>query len=249
MESTLASINSPLFTYRDTHAVKVTTVLDADSNMAPKKQGQLQKATQKKLTRNSQTNQRVATPPPATTTNYSELQSNEVTALQAIYGEDFIEHTSTHSAWRKSEPTFDIRLKASLDEDITLILGVVLVATYPKSPPLLTLKSHNNLKDATIFKAQKFLETQPLILSKEEQEMIYSITEGLQEILEEAAEAKAAGKALPTLEEERAAHEAALVGSLRACAFLCVCSYAHETRSHTSTPSPELLLKCLPDIY
>lgn len=189
--------------------------------MAPKKQGQQHKAAQKQFTKNSQNNQPDPAPPATTTTiNYSELQSNEVTALQAIYGEDFIEHTSTHSAWKKSEPTFDIHLKASSDEDIALTLGVVLVATYPKSPPLLTLKSHNNLKDATVFKAQKFLETQPLIMSKEEQEMIYSITEGIQEILQEAAEAKAVGKTLPTLEEERAAHEASLVGSLRASNFL-----------------------------
>lgn len=145
------------------------------------------------------------------TTNYDELQSNEVTALQAIYGEDFIEHKGFHSAWKKSEPTFDIRIKAPSDDQIALTLGVVLVATYPKSPPLLSLKNHTNLRDATLFKIQKFLETQPTILAKEEQEMIFGLIEGIQEFLQEAAEAKAAGKALPTLVEERAAHEAELV--------------------------------------
>lgn len=183
--------------------------------MAPKKQGQQKKAAQKGGTKTNQANQ--AHPPPATptvhtpTTNYDELQSNEVTALQAIYGDDFNELKGTHSAWKKSEPTFDIRVKAPSDEDIALTLGVVLVATYPKSPPLLTLKAPTNLKDATVFKIQKYLEDQPAILAREEQEMIFSIIEGIQEILQEAAEAKAAGKALPTLEEERAAHKATLV--------------------------------------
>lgn len=183
--------------------------------MAPKKQGQQKKAAQKGSTKTNQANQAHA--PPATptvhtpTTNYDELQSNEVTALQAIYGDDFVELKGTHSAWKKSEPTFDIRVKAPSDEDIALTLGVVLVATYPKSPPLLTLKAPTNLKDATVFKIQKYLEDQPAILAREEQEMIFSIIEGIQEILQEAAEAKAAGKALPTLEEERAAHEATLV--------------------------------------
>lgn len=183
--------------------------------MAPKKQGQQKKAAQKATAKSSQANQgsSASGPPTATTptTNYDELQRNEVTALQAIYGDDFVELKGTHSAWKKSEPTFDIRVKAPSDEDIALTLGVVLVATYPKSPPLLALKAHTNLKDATVFKIQKFLEDQPAILAKEEQEMIFSIIEGIQEILQEAAEAKAAGKALPTLEEERAAHEAALV--------------------------------------
>lgn len=151
------------------------------------------------------------TPTSTPTTNYDELQSNEVTALQAIYGEDFIEQKGSHSAWKKFEPTFHIRIKAPSDDQVALTLGVVLVATYPKSPPLLSLKDHTNLRDATLFKIQKFLETQPIVLAKEEQEMIFGLIEGIQEFLQEAAEAKAAGKALPTLVEERAAHEAALV--------------------------------------
>lgn len=189
--------------------------------MGPKKQGQQQKSAQKKLksiANTAATGSPTGPSSPATTTttttvkiNYDELQSNEVMALQAIYGDDFIEHKDTHAAWKKSEPTFDIRIKAPLDDSLSLTLGVVLVATYPKSPPLLTIKSPTNLKDTTLFKIQRLVETQPARLVKEEQEMIYSIIEGIQEILNEAAEAKAAGKALPTLEEERAAHEAALV--------------------------------------
>ncbi|KAF3760171.1 regulation of cpc-1 function in response to amino acid starvation [Cryphonectria parasitica EP155] len=140
---------------------------------------------------------------------YEELQSNEVLALQAIYQDDFIENKGSHGAWKKSEPTFQIRISSPSDESIRVTLGVVLVATYPKSPPLLSLSDHGNLREATLFKIQKFVETQPKIFAKEEQEMIFRIVEGVQEILQEAAEAKAAGKALPTLEEERAAHAAA----------------------------------------
>lgn len=33
-------------------------------------------------------------------TPYEELQLDEVTALQAIYGDDFVEHKAAHSAWK-----------------------------------------------------------------------------------------------------------------------------------------------------
>ncbi|KAK4142286.1 anticodon binding domain of tRNAs-domain-containing protein [Dichotomopilus funicola] len=147
---------------------------------------------------------------PATNTKYQDLQEQEVMVLQAIYGEDFIEHTAAHTAWHKSEPSFDIRVKASSDEEVAMTLGVVLVATYPKSPPLLIIKDDGDLRESTRFKIQKFVETQPKSWAKEEQEMIDRIVEGIREILEVAAHKKAQGLELPSLEEERAAHEAAL---------------------------------------
>ena len=33
-------------------------------------------------------------------TKYEELQENEVMVLQAIYGEDFVQHEAAHSAWK-----------------------------------------------------------------------------------------------------------------------------------------------------
>lgn len=36
---------------------------------------------------------------PAPKTRYQELQDDEVIALQAIYGEDFIQHSAAHTAW------------------------------------------------------------------------------------------------------------------------------------------------------
>lgn len=82
-------------------------------------------------------------------------------------------------------------------------------ATYPKTPPLITVQDKGMLREATQFKIDKFLETQPQSFAKEEQEMIDQIVEGIREILEDAAQAKAAGKNLPSLEEERERHEAA----------------------------------------
>jgi translation initiation factor 2-alpha kinase 4 len=148
-------------------------------------------------------------------TKYEELQQNEVMVLQAIYGDDFTEHKAAHSAWKKSEPSFDIRIRASSNEDLAMTLGVVLVATYPKSPPLLTVKDAHGLKESTMFKIQKFVETQPKIFATEEQEMMDRIVEGIRDILEDAAQAIAQGRGVPSLEEERAAHEAKLAQQAR----------------------------------
>jgi len=93
---------------------------------------------------------------------------------------------------------------------MAMTLGVVLVATYPKSPPLLTIKDAGDLRESTKFKIQKFVETQPKAWAVEEQEMIDRIVEGIRDILEAAALKKAQGLELPSLEEERAAHEAEL---------------------------------------
>ncbi|KAK4230422.1 anticodon binding domain of tRNAs-domain-containing protein [Podospora fimiseda] len=146
----------------------------------------------------------------STKTQYQELQENEVLALQAIYGDDFIPHAAAHSAWKKTEPSFDIRIRASSDNELAMTLGVVMVATYPKSPPLLTIKDDGDLRESTKFKIQKFVETQPKIWAQEEREMVDGLVEGIREILEEAALKKAQGQELPSLEEERAAHEAEL---------------------------------------
>ncbi|CAH0005326.1 unnamed protein product [Clonostachys byssicola] len=154
-----------------------------------------------------------ATSPSVTTPRieYEELQQNEVLALEAIYGEDFKNHTKDHQgAWKKSEPTFDIHIKAWSDDDFSVTIGFVMTATYPKSPPILTIKHHDFLREVTQFKIQKFIETQPKIFAKDEQEMIDKIVEGIRDILEDAAQAKANGKNLPSLEEERERHESNL---------------------------------------
>ena len=109
---------------------------------------------------------------------------------------------------QKADPAFKIRIRSS-DDDIFAILNVVFTATYPKSIPLLTLKFEKDLLESTQFKLQKTIENKPKQLVNEEQAMIMEIVNDCYEILEDAAQAKATGLELPSLEEERAAHEMA----------------------------------------
>jgi translation initiation factor 2-alpha kinase 4 len=88
-------------------------------------------------------------------------------------------------------------------------LAATLTATYPRTPPLLSIKRDEGLREATRFKIRKAIEAKAKELVAEEQAMIMEIVNVCQEILDEAAEAKAAGRELPSLEEERAAHESA----------------------------------------
>lgn len=138
---------------------------------------------------------------------YEELQTNEVLALEAIYGEDFVNHTGGQSAWKKTEPSFDITIKASSNEDFRVTVGFVMTATYPRTSPLLTIKD-NELPPAITYKVQKFIETEPEVFAREGQEMVDKIVEGIRDILEDAAQAKAQGALLPSLEQEREKHEA-----------------------------------------
>lgn len=107
--------------------------------MAPKNKGQQKKAVHKQ-NRNGTNHTTTGTgglspsgqgpaSAPASRTNYEELQQNEMMVLQSIYFDDFVEQKVAHSAWKKAEPAFDIRIKAGADEDIAVTLGVVLVAT------------------------------------------------------------------------------------------------------------------------
>lgn len=139
---------------------------------------------------------------------YEEIQEDELIALASIYGEDFRQIEKNQVAWKKSEPSFEIRIKSS-DDDLAVTLAVTFTATYPKTAPLLSLKGDGGLRESTKFKIQKVIETIPKELVVEEQAMIMEIVNACQDILEDAAQAKAAGLELPSLEEERAAHEAA----------------------------------------
>lgn len=88
-----------------------------------------------------------------------------------------------------------------------MTLAVTLTATYPRSVPLLSIKDNVGLTEGTSFKIQKVIETKPMELLAGEQAMIMEIVNACQEVLEDAAQAKAAGKELPSLEEERAIHK------------------------------------------
>lgn len=156
------------------------------------------------------------TPDAGTKTEYVNIQNEEMMVLQSIYGDDFIEHKAANTAWKKSDPSFDIRVKASSDQDLAITLGVVLTATYPRSAPLLSLKDEGNIRESTAFKLQKFLETKPkaLVASAQGEPFLFELTQGIQDILEDAAQAKAQGVER-SLEEERAAHEAELARQAR----------------------------------
>ncbi len=151
-----------------------------------------------------------------TKTEYVNIQNEEIMVLQSIYGDDFIEHKAANTAWKKSEPAFDIRVRASSDQDLTITLGVVLTATYPRSAPLLSLKDDGTIRESTAFKLQKFIETRPkaLVESSQGEPILFELTQGIQDILEDAAQAKAQGVER-SLEEERAAHEAELARQAR----------------------------------
>lgn len=82
------------------------------------------------------------------------------------------------------------------------------MATYPRSIPLLSIKDDDGLREGTKFKIQKVIEAKPKELVAEEQVMIMEIVDALRDILEDAAKANAIGKEIPSLEEERAIHEA-----------------------------------------
>lgn len=118
-------------------------------------------------------------------------------------------HSHSHLS-QKSEPSFEMRIKASTDEELAVTIGFVMTATYPKTPPLLSIKKSDGLHEATRFKVQKFVDTEPKEFAKDEQEMIDRIVEGIRDILEDAAQAEASGRQLPSLEEEREQHEARL---------------------------------------
>ncbi|RYO79690.1 hypothetical protein DL762_008049 [Monosporascus cannonballus] len=144
-------------------------------------------------------------------TEYVSIQNEEIMVLQSIYADDFVEHKAANAAWKKSDPAFDIRVRALSDQELAVTLGVVLTATYPRSLPLLSLKDDGNLRESTVFKLQKFIETKPkaLIASGQGEPILFELTQGIQDILEDAAQAKAQGVER-SLEEERAAHEAEL---------------------------------------
>ena len=75
-----------------------------------------------------------------------------------------------------------------------MTLDVTLTATYPKTVPLLGLKGDEKLREGTRYKIQQAIQTKPKELVADEQPMIMEIVNACLDILEDAAQAKAAGK-------------------------------------------------------
>ncbi|TQS36110.1 hypothetical protein Golomagni_03449 [Golovinomyces magnicellulatus] len=150
--------------------------------------------------------------PPVLRSHYEQIQEDEVIALASIYADDFKNCVKTRGAWNKKEPSFEIRIKSS--DKITAVtlavtLVVVLTASYPKSLPLLSLKDEIGLKEGIKSELQKVIETKPRELVLKEQVMIMEIVDACSDILNDAAQAEAEGKKIPSLEMERIAQQTA----------------------------------------
>ena len=140
------------------------------------------------------------------TTNYSEIQRDEIEALRSIYMEDFVEEEAKTGAWNKSlDRAFQIKIRHSVDDyESTLTLDVSFPPTYPKSLPRLSLDFGPEISQNTRKAAQDILKTKPKSLLGSE--MIYEIASSLQDVIDNSGAKRAV---VPTLDEERAAREEA----------------------------------------
>ena len=141
------------------------------------------------------------------TTNYSEIQHDEIEALRSIYMDDFLEEESKTGPWKKAaDRAFQINLRTQSGEEqnIALILVVSLPPTYPKSLPRLNLRFGDSLRQKEQKQAQEVIKTKPKSLLGSE--MIFEIATSLQEVLDNVATSV---ELVPTLDEERATSEAA----------------------------------------
>lgn len=147
------------------------------------------------------------TTPSAAMANYAQAQADEIEALKAIYMDDY-EDVETKGAWSKtSDRAFKLSLKASSNPDINALLSVHLTATYPKTAPLLKLESTNGLRTGTKTRLEKLIEAKPKEYLGEV--MIHEIASEILDVLEDAVADRQEDEAMPSLEEERAVHEAA----------------------------------------
>ena len=141
------------------------------------------------------------------TTNYAEIQNDEIEALRSIYMNDFIEEEAKAGAWKKAaDRAFQINLRPQNGEEqkIALTLIVSLPPTYPKSLPRLKLRFGDSVRQKEQKHAQDVINTKPKSLLGSE--MIFEIATSLQDILVDDATSR---EVVPTLDEERAAREVA----------------------------------------
>ncbi|QIW98526.1 hypothetical protein AMS68_004044 [Peltaster fructicola] len=136
--------------------------------------------------------------------DYEAVQLDEIEALQAIFMEDY-EEMKVESAWsRTSDRRFKLRISAFSDPDSAIDLSVRLTATYPKTLPLLEVSGLEHFHERTQKRIRNVLDKRPKQLLGEV--MIHAIATEIQEILEDAVQARQQGT-LPSLEDERASAE------------------------------------------
>src|SRR6266480_853940 len=97
-------------------------------------------------------------PSPGGTTEYVQAQDDEIEALKAIYMDDY-EHVETKAAWNKTDRAFKLTLKSSSSEDIYAVILVKFTATYPKTLPLISLDSTNNVRVKTKEEIERLLQS------------------------------------------------------------------------------------------
>lgn len=141
--------------------------------------------------------------------DYAQVQAEEIEVLQAIYMDDYQE-VATKGAWKTSDKAFTLRLKASSDDNVYLVLAVRFTATYPKSLPLLSLEDNRQCNADILSKVDTVTREKPKELVGEV--MIHEIAAAILDILEDAVQRRdkdhERSKMVPSLEEERARTEA-----------------------------------------
>lgn len=145
-----------------------------------------------------------------TTTNYSEIQHDEIEALRSIYMDDFMEEEAKTGPWKKAaDRAFQINLRTQTGEEqkIALTLAVSLPPTYPKSLPRLSLRFGDSIRDKEQKQARDIISSKPKSLLGSE--MIFEIATSLQDILDDHSISRQIVPIVPTLDEERTAREAA----------------------------------------
>jgi translation initiation factor 2-alpha kinase 4 len=122
--------------------------------------------------------------------------------------EDFDE-IETKSAWSKySDKAFRLRLKATSDDNVFIVLHVKFTATYPKTLPSIAIHDQSKLRSKTQTALENLLKTKPKEMLGEV--MVHELATLAQDMLEDEVQFKANGEMLPSLEEERVEREAAL---------------------------------------
>jgi eukaryotic translation initiation factor 2-alpha kinase 4 len=107
---------------------------------------------------------------------------------------------------KTADHTFKLHLKAPSDSDTAITLSVTLTATYPKTPPLLSAGGTAGLRLATRSRINEILEKDAR--GHLGSEMIFDLASLIHDALEEEVKLRAEDQSLPSLEEERAIHEA-----------------------------------------
>ena len=143
------------------------------------------------------------------TTNYAEIQENEVQVLQSIFMDDFAEQAVKTGAWNtKTERAFRLTLRPPSfpESGVSALLNVRLPNTYPKTAPICNVEYNDAVPIAT----RQVLESvmQDITKTMLGQEMIYEIADRIQLELDSTASKRAQAANVPTLEEERAAQQA-----------------------------------------